>query len=148
MLIRASFAVTARARFVVRVAYPLDVGTLGQAVRIGLAVLMATAGLAHFVNPRPFVEHLPAVVPWRTELVLLTGAIEVGLAAGLLGPRRWRRPAGLALAAYLVLVFPANVYAAVSQVPIEGVPTGWIRWARLPLQVPLIAAAIWSTRSR
>lgn len=109
---------------------------------------MAVAGIAHVLNPRPFVEHLPAVVPWRTELVLLTGAIEVGLAAGLLGPRRWHRPVGLALAAYLVLVFPANVYAAVSQVPIEGVPNGWIRWARLPLQLPLIAAALWSTRPR
>lgn len=131
-----------------RVAYPLDMGALGQAVRIGLAVFMGVAGIAHFINPRPFVDHLPSFVPWRVELVLLTGVMEVGLAAGLVGPRRWRRPAGLALAAFLLLVFPANVYAAVSQVPIDGVPTGWVRWARLPLQIPLIVAAVWSTRSR
>lgn len=52
------------------------------------------------------------------------------------------------MAAFLVLVFPANLYAAVSQVPIEGVPTGWVRWARLPFQIPLIAAALWSTGRR
>ncbi len=114
-------------------------------VRIGLAILMAVAGAAHFVNPRPFIEHLPDVVPLRAELVALTGAIEIGLAAALVGPHSWRRPAGLALAAYLVLVFPANVYAALSQVPIDGVPPGWLRWARLPLQPLLIAAALWST---
>lgn len=114
-------------------------------VRIGLAVVMAGAGVLHFVNPRPFVEHLPGIVPLRDELVALAGAVEIALAAGVVGPRRLRRPAGLALAAYLVLVFPANIYAAVSQVPIDGVPMGWIRWARLPLQIPLIAAALWST---
>ena len=116
-------------------------------VRIGLAIFLAVAGVAHFVAPRPYVEHLPELVPMRAELVALTGIAEIVLAAGLVGPRRWRRPVGLAVAAYLVLVFPANLYAAVSQVPIEGVPNGWIRWARLPLQIPLIAAALWSTRS-
>jgi len=116
-------------------------------VRIGLAIFLVVAGVAHFVAPRPYVEHLPELVPMRAELVALTGIAEIVLAAGLVGPRRWRRPVGLAVAAYLVLVFPANLYAAVSQVPIEGVPNGWIRWARLPLQIPLIAAALWSTRS-
>ena len=115
-------------------------------VRIGLAIFLVVAGVAHFVAPRPYVEHLPPVIPMRAELVALTGAAEIVLAVGLVGPRRWRRPVGLAVAAYLVLVFPANLYAAVSQVPIEGVPNGWIRWARLPLQIPLIAAALWSTR--
>jgi uncharacterized membrane protein len=51
-------------------------------------------------------------------------------------------------AVFLVLVFPANLWAAVSQVPIDGVLTGWARWARLPLQVPLVAAALWSTRQQ
>ena len=117
-------------------------------VRVGLAVFLAIAGAGHVINPRPFVEHLPDAVPMRGELVALTGAVELALAVGLLGPRRWHRPVGLAAAGYLVLVFPANLYAAVSQVPIDGVPNGWIRWARLPFQIPLIAAALWSTRGR
>lgn len=122
--------------------------TLRDPVRVGLALIMAIAGIAHFASPRPFIDHLPAAVPLRAELVAVTGAIEIGLAVALIGPRRWRDSAGRALAAYLVLVFPANIYAAVSQVPIEGVPTGWVRWARLALQAPLIVAAVWSTRVR
>lgn len=114
--------------------------------RIALAAFLGVAGVAHFTSPRPFVEHLPAAVPIRAELVAVTGAVELALAAALVGPRRWHRAAGIAAAVYLVAVFPANVYAAISQVPIDGVPDGWIRWARLPLQIPLVAAALWSTR--
>lgn len=115
-------------------------------VRIGLAVILATAGVAHLAAPRPFVEHMPTVVPMRETLVAFTGIVELVLAVGLVGPRRFRRATGVATAAYLVAVFPANVYAAVSQGPIDGVPEGWLRWARLPLQVPLIVGAVWSTR--
>ena len=119
---------------------------LRDGTRIGLAVLMLAAGISHLVAPRPYIQHLPDMVPLRSEIVAITGLVEIGLAAGLVGQRRFRRPTGIALAAFLVLVFPANVYAAVSQVPVDGVPTGWIRWARLPLQLPVIAAALWSTR--
>lgn len=117
-------------------------------VRIGLAIFMAGAGILHFVNPRPYVQHLPEVVPFRAELVAITGVMELVLAAGLVGPRGLRRPTGIGLAVFLVLVLPANAYAAVSQVPIDGVPIGWLRWARLPFQLPLIAAALWSTSGR
>lgn len=116
-------------------------------VRIGLALGMTVSGVAHFVSPRPFVQHLPDAIPIRAELVAITGIMELVLAAGLVGPRRFRRPTGLALAAFLVLVLPANIYAALSQVPIDGVAAGALRWWRLPLQVPLVVAAWWSTRS-
>ena len=115
-------------------------------VRAGVALVLAASGVMHFVAPRPFVQHLPEAVPFRAELVTVTGAMELVLALGLVGPRRWRRHAGAAAAVFLVLVFPANLWAAVSQMPIDGVPTGWVRWARLPLQIPLVAAALWSTR--
>ncbi len=126
--------------------YPAHVSNLlRNVIRIGLAALLVVSGVAHFINPRPYVQHLPDAIPFREELVAITGVMELALAAGLVGPRRFRRPTGIALAAFLVLVFPANIYAAVSQIVIEGVPAGWVRWARLPLQVPLIAAALWAT---
>lgn len=109
---------------------------------------MVVSGVAHFASPRPYVQHLPGAVPFREELIAITGVMELVLAAGLVGPPRFRRPAGVALAVFLALIFPANMYVAVSQVAIDGVPTGWIRWARLPLQLPMIAAALWSTRTR
>lgn len=123
-------------------------GSLRDIVRIGLALGMAVSGVTHFLAARPYVQHLPDAMPFRGELVAITGVMELVLAAGLVGPRRFRRPTGVALAAFLVVVFPANIYAAVSQVPIDGIPTGWLRWARLPFQLPLIAAALWSTSRR
>jgi uncharacterized membrane protein len=45
------------------------------------------------------------------QLVLLTGGCELAGAAGLLLPAT-RRAAGIALLAFYVAVFPANVYAA------------------------------------
>ena len=119
---------------------------LRDSVRIGHAALMLASGVDHLVAPRPYIQHLPDTVPLRAELVVITGIMEIVLATGLVGPRLFWRSTGRALAVFLVLVFPANLYAAVSQVPVDGIPTGWIRWARLPLQVPLIAAALWSTR--
>lgn len=43
--------------------------------------------------------------------------LELVLAAGLVGSPRFRRPAGIVLAGFPVVVFPANALWAVSQVP-------------------------------
>ena len=117
-----------------------------QAARIGMALAMAVAGIAHWVNPTPFLQHLPPWVPLREELILVTGFIEVILGAALLLPPPWRRLAGLALAAYLVAVFPGNLYVAVAEVNVDGQPGGLYPWLRLPFQLLFIAWALWSTQ--
>ena len=58
-----------------------------------------------------------------------------------------RETVGRLTAAYLVAVFPANVYVAVADVDVEGQPGGVFQWIRLPLQAVFIAWALWSTRS-
>lgn len=116
-----------------------------RAARLGMATAMVFAGVAHWVMPAPFVQHLPPWVPAAEVLVLATGVIEIGLGAALLLRRPWRRRAGLALAAYLVAVFPANVYVAVAGIEVDGQPGGWYPWLRLPLQVLFVAWALWCT---
>ena len=116
-----------------------------RAARVGMAAAMVVAGLAHLMMPTPFVQHLPPWVPAAEALVLITGVIEIGLGAALLLRQPWRRRAGLALAAYLVAVFPANVYVAVAGVDVDGQPGGWYPWLRLPFQVLFVAWALWST---
>ncbi len=115
-----------------------------RAALLGMATAMVFAGAAHWLMPTPFVQHLPPWVPAAEALVLVTGVIEVGLGAALLR-RTWQRRAGLALAAYLVAVFPANVYVAVAGVDVDGQPGGWYPWLRLPFQVLFVAWALWST---
>ena len=114
-------------------------------VRLALAIAMASAGAAHFAFPTPFVQHLPGWVPGRLELVWISGAAEIALGAALLGREGWRRVAGLALAGYLLAVFPANVYVAVAGVDVVGQPGGIYPWVRLPLQFLFVWLAVWST---
>jgi uncharacterized membrane protein len=113
--------------------------------RWGLAAAMVVAGISHLALPEPFVQHLPEWVPGREPLVAVTGLIEIGLGVALVFPRRWRAPAGLLTASFLVAVFPANVYVAVAGVDVEGQPGGAYPWIRLPLQALFIAWALWST---
>lgn len=113
--------------------------------RWALAAGITVAGVAHLVTPLPFVQHLPTWVPARELLVAVTGVAEVALGAALLAPPRWRPLAGRVLAAYLVAVWPANVYVAVAGVDVSGQPGGVYPWLRLPLQLLFVAWALWST---
>jgi uncharacterized membrane protein len=116
------------------------------ALRIVLAVAMIAVGIAHFVAPAGFVKIVPAWLPNAYALVLISGFFESALGAALLVPRT-RRLAGLGLVALYVAVFPANVNMATHHIQPANVtlPT-WVFWARLPLQLVLIAWALWVSR--
>jgi uncharacterized membrane protein len=116
------------------------------AARVGMSIAMASAGASHLLLPTPFIQHLPTWVPLRAEIVLISGLVEVALALALLLPPATRRRAGIALALYLVAVFPGNLYVAVFDVEVDGQPGGVYPWVRLPLQLLFIAWALWSTR--
>ena len=116
------------------------------AARLGMAIAMAFAGASHLFLAMPFIQHLPTWVPLRAEIVLISGLVEIALAVALLLPPRTRRRAGVALALYLVAVFPGNVYVALFDVEVDGQPGGAYPWVRLPLQLLFIAWALWSTR--
>ena len=117
-----------------------------RSARAGMAVAMAFAGISHLLLPTPFLQHLPTWVPMREELIFVTGLLEIALGVALLLRQPLRRWAGLALAGYLVAVFPSNIYVAVAGVDVEGQPGGAYPWLRLPFQLLFIAWAIWSTR--
>lgn len=111
----------------------------------GLAALFGLMGVLHFVKPEPFERIVPRQLPRTRELVYLSGAAELACAVGLLHPRT-RRLAGLASAGLLVAVFPANVQMALD-LRRKGSPRAKaIGFARLPLQVPLIRAALRAAR--
>jgi uncharacterized membrane protein len=113
--------------------------------RRGFAAAMVVAGLSHFVRTEPFVQHLPDWMPGREALVYVTGAIEIALGVGLLLSAAHRVLIGRLLAAYLIAVFPANVYVAVADVDVDGQPGGANAWIRLPLQLVFIAWVLVST---
>jgi uncharacterized membrane protein len=111
-----------------------------------LAGLLTVTGSLHFLTPRPYAAIVPARLPAPTALVYASGAVELLCAAGLAVPRT-RRLTGWATALLFVVVFPANVSMALgSGARSDAYQVGV--WARLPLQIPLIAWALSLTRRR
>jgi uncharacterized membrane protein len=113
-------------------------------LRVVLAVIMIGIGILHFTVPAPFVSIVPARLPAPEALVIVSGFFEVLGGVGLL-VRRARRAASFGLVALYVAVFPANINMAVHPELGQGIPV-WSLWARLPLQIVLIAWALWVGR--
>ena len=114
--------------------------------RRGLGAAMIVAGLSHLARPEPFLQHLPDWMPWPDATVAVSGLVEMALGVLMYWPQSLRDRVGLALAAYLVAVFPANVYVAVEGIDVQGQPDGPYPWLRLPLQALFVFLAWWSTR--
>lgn len=106
-----------------------------------LIALFLSSGVLHFARPQTFEAIVPRWLPGHRRLVHLSGAAEIVCAAGLALPST-RRPAGLASAALLTLVFPANVQMAYDVSRRGSMPATAAALARLPLQLPMIRCAL------
>ena len=118
--------------------------TTRRRARFALAAGMVVAGVAHLFAPTPFVQHLPPWVPERILIVYASGLVEIGLGLGLAFGGQFVPLAGVALALYLVAVFPGNLYVAVAGVDVDGQPGGIYPWFRLLLQPVFVMLAIWT----
>lgn len=114
-----------------------------------LTVFMVAAGVNHFASPAPYVGMMPPQLPAPLALVYVSGVAEILGGLGLILPTT-RRLAAWGLIALFVAVFPANLHMAIHHLPLgERVIPAWALWARLPLQLVLIAwAALFTRRER
>ena len=111
--------------------------------RLGIALVFAVAGVVHFVKPTAMAQMLPPWVPLRVPLVYVTGVFELLAAVAILSAR-FRRPVGIALCIFLVLVLPANIYAAMQRLDFGGHGEGpAYLLLRVPLQLILIGWIYW-----
>jgi uncharacterized membrane protein len=107
-----------------------------------LAGLLAGAGFAHFLAPRPFDAIVPRVLPGSPRTwTYLSGAAELVVAATVAQPRT-RRTGGALAAVLFTAVLPANFLMAVDWRS-RPAPLRAVAYARLPLQVPLV---LWGLR--
>ena len=88
---------------------------------------------------------MPVWVPAHREIILGSGVAELICAVGLLHPRT-RKASGWASAALLVAVFPGNVKMAADAQKTRNTTYQRMTLARLPVQLPLIRAALKVTR--
>ncbi|MEU9734379.1 MauE/DoxX family redox-associated membrane protein, partial [Streptomyces sp. NPDC048002] len=106
-----------------------------------LAGLLAAAGAAHFVLPKPFDAMVPRVLPGSPRTwTRLSGAAEVAVAAALAVPRT-RRAGGWLAAGLFLAVLPANVQMAMDWRH-RSPALRTAAWARVPLQVPLVVRRV------
>jgi uncharacterized membrane protein len=118
-------------------------GTWPAATRYALATMLVFTASAHFTKMKEdLVRMVPSWVPWPRAVVYFTGVCELAGAVGLLVPSL-RLAAGIALIAFFILVFPANVKAARSGAAV-GSKSATPLWLRAPMQALFIVLTWWS----
>ncbi|MDE3722996.1 DoxX family protein [Nocardiopsis sp. N85] len=118
--------------------------TLRKVAPYALGGLFLGSGVLHFAAPRPFEAIMPRSLPARRAWVYGSGVAEIACGLGLLTRRRWAGPASAGL---LLAVWPANVRMALDSGTgrLPGLADNRaVAWGRVPLQIPLIWAALQS----
>jgi uncharacterized membrane protein len=114
--------------------------------RLLLAAFLAFAGIGHFVAPESFEAQVPTWFPAPEATILISGIIELLLAAALvLAPSRHRPLVGWVVAGFFVVIFPGNISQFVTGTDAFGLDSDLARGVRLLFQPVLIAWALWST---
>jgi uncharacterized membrane protein len=108
--------------------------------------IFAVSGVLHLARPDTYEPLMPAAVPRHREVIYLSGVAELLCAAGLLNPRT-RRLAGYVSAALLVVVFPGNLKMADDARRSRSTRFKTIAYARLPMQWPMVRAALRAART-
>ncbi len=106
-----------------------------------LAALLLGSGVLHFVMPKPYDSIVPAELPGSQRFYTYASGVAELAAGALLLPPRTRRLGAVSALAVFVGVFPANInlIRLWKDKPLF-MRIGAI--ARLPLQIPMIVAAL------
>ena len=112
-----------------------------------LAALFIGSGTLHLLRPALFAVAVPKALPARGAIIAASGIAELLCAAGLLAGKR---SAGVLSAILLVAIFPGNVTMAIAMAadPKTSRLARLAAWIRLPLQLPLIWAALQTGKPR
>jgi len=114
------------------------IASLRTVLRLVLAAFFAGGFVLHMTAVDALVSITPDWVPVPRAVVLTTGWLELAGAIGLMLPQT-RRVAGLALALYILAVWPANIHQAIAHIVVPPIPDSWwYHGPRLALQ-PVLA---------
>ena len=108
-----------------------------------IALFYISAGVTHFTNYDFFEALVPPVLVFKSEIVYLSGVIEIVFGL-LLFFKKTRYKAAWGIFLLLIIVFPANLYLYFSDVPREALGISINQaFIRLPFQIPLLIIAYW-----
>jgi uncharacterized membrane protein len=120
-------------------------GRTQKVLRVVVALPLLIYGVAHFVRTALLASIVPPFFPFRLQLVLLTGAMELAGALGL-QLRDFTRAAAFCLALLMIAIFPANVYAANQYIGGLHMPSVPVRTAMQVVYIWLLLMAGWGVR--
>ena len=122
-------------------------GRIQWALRVLTALPLLVSGLLHLTRTALLATIIPPFFPYRSQLVVFSGLLELAGAIGLLLPAL-ARPASVCLALMMIAIFPANVYAANQSVGGVHMPSVPIRLAMQVIYVVLLLMAGWGIPHR
>ena len=109
-----------------------------------MGIFYIIVGIKHFQDPSWFVQIIPPILPYKYELVYISGFFEVLLGVLLMTPR-FQSIAAKGLIVLLICVYPANIYLAQTNGGALGI-SPLIAWGRLPFQFVFIGLAYWHSK--
>jgi len=109
--------------------------------KIAMSAMLIFTSVAHFVFTKGMSMMLPDFIQYKTEIVYLTGIIEILAAIGLFVNNFSTITAWL-LIVFFILILPANIYAAIKHIDyqkgtFDGNGLAYL-WFRIPLQILFI----------
>ncbi|OJX49592.1 MAG: hypothetical protein BGO88_15245 [Flavobacterium sp. 38-13] len=114
--------------------------------RIAMSTMLVLTATGHFLFTKGMAMMIP-FLPFATEIVYVTGLIELIAAIGLLLPK-YKKVIGWFLILFFILLLPANIYAASSHIDIQNATYNGegldYLWFRIPLQLVIIVWVYWS----
>ncbi len=116
--------------------------------RIAMSIMLVFTGVAHFVFTEGMSEMIPNFFPFKKELVIVTGVLEMLLAIGLLIPKT-KKITGWTLILFFITVLPANIKASMEHInyqtgALDGNGMDYLLF-RIPLQILFIVWVYFST---
>ncbi|MBC7921006.1 MAG: DoxX family protein [Ferruginibacter sp.] len=116
--------------------------------RVGLSLFFVFTAVGHFIRPDEMSAMLPTFVPYRVEIIYLTGILELLGAMGVWIPRLVKL-AGFCLILMLIGILPTNIYSAANRVDFGGHGSGLIYLLiRVPFQVFVIGWIYFTTEQK
>jgi uncharacterized membrane protein len=108
---------------------------------LAMCLMLCFTAIGHVIYTEGMTMMIPSFVPFRKELVYLTGIMEVIMGVLLLFPG-FRRITGIVIIIFFILILPCNIYEAVNYIDLatasyNGAGPDYL-WFRIPLQVFLI----------
>ncbi len=106
--------------------------------RLAMLCMLTFTAIGHFAFMDGMQAMVPTLIPFKKEIVFITGIMEIVFGTALLFPQ-YQKQTGWLLIAFFILILPANINAALHQIhyqtgSLDGPRTNYL-WFRVPLQL-------------